>query len=139
MKLHELTNVPGAVHRKKRVGCGEGGGHGKTCGSGGKGQKGRSGASIRPGFEGGQMPLYRKLPHRGFNQASFRTEPAIVNVGDLAACLLDQRARDRCASAQKGLERRHRGGVVRHGARGAIRDRAGGDGVALPAGTCNLI
>ena len=85
MKLHELTNVPGAVHRKKRVGCGEGGGHGKTCGSGGKGQKGRSGASIRPGFGGGQMPLYRKLPHRGFNQASFRTEPAIVNVGDLAA------------------------------------------------------
>lgn len=85
MKLHELKNVVGAVHRKKRVGCGEGGGHGKTSGSGGKGQKGRSGASIRPGFEGGQMPLYRKLPHRGFNQAAFRMEPAIVNVGDLAA------------------------------------------------------
>jgi large subunit ribosomal protein L15 len=85
MKLHELKNVKGAVHRKKRVGCGEGGGHGKTSGRGGKGQTARSGGSIRPGFEGGQMPLYRKLPHRGFNQASFRTEPVIVNVGDLAA------------------------------------------------------
>jgi large subunit ribosomal protein L15 len=84
MKLHELKNVVGAIHRKKRVGCGEGGGHGKTSGRGGKGQSARSGSSIRPGFEGGQMPLYRKLPHRGFNQASFRTEPVIVNVGDLA-------------------------------------------------------
>lgn len=84
MKLHELKNVPGAVHRRKRVGCGEGSGHGKTSTRGGKGQTARSGGSIRPGFEGGQMPLYRKLPHRGFNQAAFRTEPAIVNIGDLA-------------------------------------------------------
>lgn len=84
MKLHELKNVAGAVHRKKRVGCGEGGGHGKTSGRGGKGQTARSGGSIRPGFEGGQMPLYRKLPHRGFNQTAFRTEPVIVNLGDLA-------------------------------------------------------
>lgn len=85
MKLHDLKNVPGAVHRCKRVGCGEGGGHGKTSTRGGKGQTARSGGSIRPGFEGGQMPLYRKLPHRGFNQAAFRVEPAVVNVGDLAA------------------------------------------------------
>lgn len=85
MKLHELKNVPGAVHRKKRVGCGEGGGHGKTSGRGGKGQTARSGGSIRPGFEGGQMPLYRKLPHRGFNNYEHRTEIAIVNVGDLAS------------------------------------------------------
>lgn len=85
MKLHDLKNVPGAVHRRKRVGCGEGGGHGKTSTRGGKGQTARSGGSIRPGFEGGQMPLYRKLPHRGFNQAAFRVEPAVVNVGDLAA------------------------------------------------------
>jgi large subunit ribosomal protein L15 len=84
MKLHELKNVKGAVHRKKRVGCGEGGGHGKTSGRGGKGQTARSGGSIRPGFEGGQMPLYRKLPHRGFNQFNFRTEIAILNVGELA-------------------------------------------------------
>ncbi len=85
MRLHNLKNVKGAVHRKKRVGCGEGSGHGKTSGVGGKGQKGRSGGSIRPGFEGGQMPLYRKLPHRGFNNYEFRTEYAVVNVGDLAA------------------------------------------------------
>ena len=85
MRLHTLVNVKGAVHRKKRVGCGEGSGHGKTSGVGGKGQKGRSGGSIRPGFEGGQMPLYRKLPHRGFNNYEFRTSYAVVNVGDLAA------------------------------------------------------
>jgi len=84
MKLHELKNVPGAVHRRKRVGCGEGGGHGKTSGRGGKGQTARSGGSIRPGFEGGQMPLYRKLPQRGFNRARFRTAYEVVNVGDLA-------------------------------------------------------
>ena len=85
MKLHELKNVPGAVHRKKRVGCGEGGGHGKTSGRGGKGQTARSGGSIRPGFEGGQMPLYRKLPHRGFNNYEHRVEIAVLNVGDLAS------------------------------------------------------
>jgi large subunit ribosomal protein L15 len=84
MKLHELKNVAGAIHRKKRVGCGEGGGHGKTSGRGGKGQSARSGSSIRPGFEGGQMPLYRKLPHRGFNNYEFRTEIAVVNLRDLA-------------------------------------------------------
>ena len=85
MKLHELKNVAGAVHRKKRVGCGEGSGRGKTSGRGGKGQTARSGGSIRPGFEGGQMPLYRKLPHRGFNNYNHRTELAVLNVGDLAA------------------------------------------------------
>ncbi len=84
MRLHTLKNVKGAVHRKKRVGCGEGGGHGKTSTRGGKGQSARSGSSIRPGFEGGQMPLYRKLPHRGFNNYEFRTSYAVVNVGDLA-------------------------------------------------------
>jgi large subunit ribosomal protein L15 len=84
MRLHNLKNVKGAVHRKKRVGCGEGSGHGKTSGKGGKGQTARSGGSIRPGFEGGQMPLYRKLPHRGFNNYEFRTSYAVVNVGDLA-------------------------------------------------------
>jgi large subunit ribosomal protein L15 len=84
MRLHSLVNVKGAVHRKKRVGCGEGGGHGKTSTRGGKGQSARSGSSIRPGFEGGQMPLYRKLPHRGFNNYEFRTGYAVINVGDLA-------------------------------------------------------
>jgi large subunit ribosomal protein L15 len=85
MRLHELKNVKGAVHRKKRVGCGEGGGHGKTSGRGGKGQTARSGSSIRPGFEGGQMPLYRKLPHRGFNNYNFHVGYATVNVGDLSS------------------------------------------------------
>jgi large subunit ribosomal protein L15 len=92
MKLHELKNVAGAIHRKKRVGCGEGGGHGKTSGRGGKGQSARSGSSIRPGFEGGQMPLYRKLPHRGFNNYNFRTEIAVVNLRDLAG--LDEKVTD---------------------------------------------
>ncbi len=85
MKLHELKNVKGAIHRKKRVGTGEGNGRGKTSGRGGKGQTARSGGGIRVGFEGGQMPLYRRLPHRGFNQKPFRTEPAVLNVSDLAA------------------------------------------------------
>ena len=84
MRLHELSNTPGAVKRRRRVGCGEGGGHGKTCGRGGKGQSARSGSSIRPGFEGGQMPLYRRLPHRGFNNANFRTVYDTVNVGELS-------------------------------------------------------
>ncbi len=106
MKLHELVNVPGAIHRKKRVGCGEGGGHGKTSTRGGKGQSARSGSSIRPGFEGGQMPLYRKLPHRGFNQASFRTEPVIVNVGDLAKVDAKITAIDALVLAQAGLVRK---------------------------------
>ncbi len=92
MRLHSLKNTPGAVHRRKRVGCGEGGGHGKTSGRGGKGQTARSGGSIRPGFEGGQMPLYRKLPHRGFNNYEFRTTYAVVNVGDLAR--LDDKVTD---------------------------------------------
>jgi large subunit ribosomal protein L15 len=105
MKLHELKNVPGAVHRKKRVGCGEGGGHGKTSGRGGKGQTARSGSSIRPGFEGGQMPLYRKLPHRGFNNYNHRIEIPVVNVGALAS--LDEKITEVNAQvlAENGLIR----------------------------------
>jgi large subunit ribosomal protein L15 len=105
MKLHELKNVPGAIHRKKRVGCGEGGGHGKTSGRGGKGQSARSGSSIRPGFEGGQMPLYRKLPHRGFNNYEFRTEVAVVNLRDLANLDASVTEVDAVALAKAGLIR----------------------------------
>jgi large subunit ribosomal protein L15 len=105
MKLHELKNVPGAVHRKKRVGCGEGGGHGKTSGRGGKGQTARSGSSIRPGFEGGQMPLYRKLPHRGFNNFEFRTEIAVVNLRDLGGLDASVTKVDAEALARAGLIR----------------------------------
>ena len=105
MKLHELKNVPGAIHRKKRVGCGEGGGHGKTSGRGGKGQTARSGSSIRPGFEGGQMPLYRKLPHRGFNNYEFRTEIAVVNLRDLAGLDASVTEVDALSLAKAGLIR----------------------------------
>lgn len=106
MKLHELKNVKGAVHRKKRIGCGEGGGHGKTSGRGGKGQTARSGGSIRPGFEGGQMPLYRKLPHRGFNQAAFRTEAAVINLEDLKAIADDVTEINALVLAENGLLRK---------------------------------
>ena len=106
MKLHELKNVVGAVHRKKRVGCGEGGGHGKTSGRGGKGQSARSGSSIRPGFEGGQMPLYRKLPHRGFNNYNHRITYSTVNIGELSK--LDESITEINADilSQNGLVRR---------------------------------
>ncbi len=69
MRLHDLKPRPGARHRRKRLGQGESSGHGKTSGRGGKGQSARSGSSIRVGFEGGQMPLIRRIPKRGFNNA----------------------------------------------------------------------
>src|SRR5574344_1050349 len=83
MKLHELEKNIGAKQVKKRVGRGPGSGLGKTCGKGQKGQKARSGGSINPVFEGGQLPLYRRLPKRGFSNALFKTEYAVINVSDL--------------------------------------------------------
>ena len=83
MKLHELEKNIGAKQAKKRVGRGPGSGLGKTSGKGQKGQKARSGASINPVFEGGQLPLYRRLPKRGFTNALFKTEYAVINVSDL--------------------------------------------------------
>ena len=83
MRLHDLKPSPGAKHRKKRLGQGESSGHGKTSGRGGKGQTARSGSSIRPGFEGGQMPLFRRIPKRGFNNARFATVYLPVNVSSL--------------------------------------------------------
>src|SRR5437764_8094310 len=85
LRLHNLRPRPGSRHRVKRLGCGESSGHGKTSGKGTKGQKARSGGSIRLGFEGGQMPLIRRLPKRGFNNAAFHKHYAIVNVNDLNA------------------------------------------------------
>jgi large subunit ribosomal protein L15 len=85
MRLHDLKPRPGAKHRTKRLGCGESSGHGKTSGKGHKGQKARSGGSRRPGFEGGQMPLNRRLPKRGFNNVRFGTALAPVNLDSLAA------------------------------------------------------
>lgn len=81
--LSNLKPTPGSRRRKKRVGCGEGSGHGKTSGRGHKGQKARSGGSIRLGFEGGQMPLLRKIPKRGFNNSEFKKVWGIVNLRDL--------------------------------------------------------
>ena len=83
MKLHELEKNIGATHARKRVGRGPGSGLGKTCGRGQKGQKARSGSSINPVFEGGQLPLYRRIPKRGFKNAKFRTVYATINVEDL--------------------------------------------------------
>ena len=85
VRLHNLRPRPGSRHRVKRLGCGESSGHGKTSGKGHKGQKARSGGGIRLGFEGGQMPLIRRLPKRGFNNAAFRKRYAIVNVSELNA------------------------------------------------------
>ena len=82
MKLHELSPAPGSAKQAWRKGRGPGSGNGKTAGKGHKGQNARSGGGVRPGFEGGQLPLYRKLPKRGFKNR-FAKNYAIVNVADL--------------------------------------------------------
>ena len=81
MTLHELNNLEAT--NRKRIGRGPGSGNGKTAGKGHKGQNARSGGGVRPGFEGGQLPLYRRLSKRGFNNYNFRTVYATVNVSDL--------------------------------------------------------
>lgn len=83
MKLHELSPNPGAAKKAFRKGRGPGSGNGKTAGKGHKGQNARSGGGVRPGFEGGQMPLQRRLPKRGFNNSIFATRYATVNLSDL--------------------------------------------------------
>ena len=83
MKLEELKKNPGATHRKKIVGRGSGSGLGKTSGKGHKGQNARSGGGVRPLFEGGQLPLYRRLPKRGFSNAMFKIRYATINVEEL--------------------------------------------------------
>ena len=83
MKLHELSPVAGSTQVGKRKGRGTGSGNGKTGGRGHKGQKARSGGTIRPGFEGGQMPLHRRLPKKGFNNTRFQDKILIVNLSQL--------------------------------------------------------
>lgn len=83
MKLHELAPNTGATSTRKRVGRGAGSGLGKTSGRGHKGQNARSGGGVRPGFEGGQNPLYRRVPKRGFNNDRFAYDFAIVNLNQL--------------------------------------------------------
>lgn len=83
MKLHSITQPEGAITSKTRRGRGPGSGLGKTSGKGHKGQNARSGGGVRPGFEGGQLPLFRRLPKRGFSNAKFKVEYATINVSDL--------------------------------------------------------
>ena len=83
MKLHELSSVPGSTRRRKIVGRGPGSGMGKTSTRGEKGQKARSGGGVKPWFEGGQTPLYKRVPRRGFSNKRFETRYAIINVSDL--------------------------------------------------------
>ena len=85
MELHQLKPAKGATHKRKRVGRGPGSGHGKTATRGNKGQGSRSGTRQKRGFEGGQMPLHRRIPKRGFNNTIFRREYAAINVGQLSA------------------------------------------------------
>jgi large subunit ribosomal protein L15 len=102
MRLHDLKPRPGAKHRRKRLGQGESSGHGKTSGRGGKGQTARSGSSIRIGFEGGQMPLIRRIPKRGFNNTRFGTRYIPVSIEALNA--FDEGARvDETALRSVGL------------------------------------
>jgi large subunit ribosomal protein L15 len=83
MRLDDLYPSPGSKQKPKRVGRGPGSGSGKTASRGHKGQKSRSGVSLKPGFEGGQMPLTRRMPKRGFTNAPFKTVYAVVNLRDL--------------------------------------------------------
>ncbi len=101
--LNQLSPRPGARHRRKRVGRGPGSGKGKTCGTGVKGQGTRSGHKIKPWFEGGQMPLFQRIPKKGFHNM-FRSESEIVNVGELAI-FGDGATVDAAALAARGLIR----------------------------------
>lgn len=102
MKLHELSPNEGAVKDSFRVGRGAGSGNGKTAGKGHKGQNARSGGGVRPGFQGGQLPLYRKLPKRGFHN-KFGATYAIVNVDDLNKKFEDGATVDAEALLESGI------------------------------------
>ncbi len=108
MKLHELSPAAGSKKTRKRVGRGHGSGNGKTSGKGHKGQNARSGGGVRLGFEGGQMPLQRRIPKRGFNNI-FGTEYATVKISDLeakfeAGAVVDQEAIMACGLIKKPLD-----------------------------------
>ena len=107
MLLHDTTNRPGARKRRKRIGCGESSGHGKTSCKGNKGQMARSGRGIRPGFEGGQMPMHRRLPKKGFNNAQFQDAIEVVNVGELNEAFEDGATVNEAALRTVGLVSRN--------------------------------
>ncbi len=119
MRLEDLRPAPGSTRPRKRVGRGPASGQGKTAGKGSKGQKARSGGGARPGFEGGQMPLYRRLPKRGFLPYGGKTEYALVNVKTLATRFAAGAVVDPDALVEAGL--------VKKSARGAVKVLGDGD------------
>lgn len=110
MKLHELSPAAGSTKERKRIGRGAGSGQGKTAGKGHKGQKARAGHGMRPGFEGGQMPLQRRLPKRGFNNI-FRKVIVAINVADLNAKFEDGAVVDAEALKSAGLVKNYFDGI----------------------------
>ncbi|SKB06242.1 large subunit ribosomal protein L15 [Prosthecobacter debontii] len=106
MRLQDVQPRPGAKKRRKRIGCGESSGHGKTSCKGHKGQKARAGKGIRPGFEGGQMPLHRRLPKKGFSNVQFRDVYEVVNVSSLNA-FEDGAVINEAALREKGIVNRN--------------------------------
>lgn len=119
MRLEDLRPAPGSTRKRKRIGRGRGSGTGKTSGRGHKGLKARSGGGARPGFEGGQMPLYRRLPKRGFTPHGGKTEFALVNLRDLAARFPADSVVDPDALVAKGL--------IKKAGRRAVKVLADGD------------
>ncbi len=109
MNLHELSPAPGSVKDVKRKGRGAGSGNGKTAGKGHKGQKARSGGGVRPGFEGGQMPLHRRIPKRGFNNI-FAKEYVAINVDTLNR-FEDGAVVDAAAIKEMGIVKNTRDGI----------------------------
>ncbi len=118
MRLEELRPAPGATKRRKRIGRGPGSGHGKTSGKGHKGQRARSGGGKGGGFEGGQMPLYRRLPKRGFTPHGGRTGYAVVNLKALGGF---------AANAVVDPDGLVQAGLVKRGERGAVKILGEGD------------
>ena len=118
--INELKPNPGSTRPRKRVGRGMGSGTGKTSGRGHKGQKSRSGAHSKRGFEGGQMPLHRRLPKRGFTNAVFKKHHSVINVGDLA------RLADIEDGARVGPEELVAAGIVRKLRKDGLRVLGGG-------------
>lgn len=110
MKLHDLAPASGSTKERKRIGRGPASGQGKTAGKGHKGQKARAGRGMRAGFEGGQMPLQRRIPKRGFNNI-FATEMAIVNVATLDKCFNDGETVTVEALLEKGIIKKTLDGV----------------------------
>jgi len=118
MRLEELRPAPGATKRRKRIGRGPGSGHGKTSGKGHKGQRARSGGGKGGGFEGGQMPLYRRLPKRGFVPHGGRTGYAVVNLKSLGGF---------AANTVVDPDGLVQAGLVKRGERGAVKILGEGD------------